>query len=138
MESEELKIFEKIPEGIVLFNEDGSLDYINEVGASWLWGYRKSDELYDAMKDLVNYIACNAQHDPIMVTFKNKQAGGEVKCSISRVNGYVLVVLGKDLDDKPRSFGIPSPVGVIRDKLCLMSTVYVGGGSFKVRDNHMV
>ena len=138
MEAEELKIFEKMPEGIILFNEDGSLDYVSEVGACWLWGYRNADELYDAMKDLVNYIASNVQHDPIMATFKNKQAGGEVKCSISRVNGYVLVVLGKDLDDNPRSFGVPSPVGVIRDKLCLMSTVYVGGGSFKARDCHII
>ena len=138
MESEELKIFEKMPEGIILFNEDGSLDYVNKVGAYWLWGYRKSDELYVVMKDLVNYIACNAQHDPIMVTFKNKQAGGEVKCSISWVNGYVLAVLGKDLDDKPRSFGVPSPVGVIRDKLYLMNTVYVGGEYFKGKANHII
>ena len=94
--------------------------------------------MYDAMNDLVNYIICNAQHDPIMVTFKNKQACGEVKCSISRVNGYVLVVLGKDLDDKPRSFCIPSPIGVIRDKLCLMSSVYVGGATFKANDNYII
>ena len=138
MESEELKIFEKMLEGIIIFNYDGSLDYINESGANWLWGCSHYDDLYDAIKYLVHRVNCNAQCDPIMAKFKSKLNDREIKCSVSKVNDYVLVVLGKYLDDKRRSFGVPSPVGVIRDKLCLMSAVYVGGGFFKARDCHII
>lgn len=127
MQTAELKTFENMSEGVVLFNEDGTFDYINEVGANWLWGHREDDSLYNKLAGIVNSIICNAQHLPIMITFKSVPDNCVIKCSVSWINGHILVVLGKSLDDKPRGFGIGSALDMIRDKLYVMNSVYVGG-----------
>lgn len=127
METENLKEFERLSEGVILFNEDGTFDYANKVACNLLLADEKNKYLYKTIVGLVNKIICESRNDPIMVTLINVQSGRKVKCSISTVNGYFLVVLGKNIDDRPRGFGVPSPVGLIRDLLGLMTTVYVGG-----------
>ncbi len=127
MLTEELKIFESMSEGIVLFNEDGTFDYTNEAGANWLWGFRDDDALYGKLVTVIGKIVAHPQRHPVMFKLKNVPEIGEIHCAIFRVNCHILVVLDKHLDNKSPGFGVVSPLAGIRERLQLMSTVYVGG-----------
>lgn len=127
MQTSELKTFEKMEEGVVLFNSDGSFNYINKAGADLLWSQCRDDRLYEELKVIVNNLVCGAPHPSAINTLKNASGSSEIKCSASIINGHVLAVIGKQLDDRQRGFGLGSALDRIRNKLYTMSSVYVGG-----------
>ena len=137
MQSAELKTFENMSEGIVIFNEDGSFDYINEVAAEWLWGHREDDVRYDLLAGIVRSVINDASHRAVMVTLKVVVDSCEIKCAVSIINGHILVVLDKSLDSKARGFGMPSPLEKIREKLHFMNSVYVGGRPVMEQDDQL-
>lgn len=127
MQTSELKAFEKMKEGVVLFNGDGTFNYINQVAADLLWGHDEDDGLYKELEVIVSNLVLSAPHPSNINTLKNVPGNSEVKCSVSMINGYVLAVIGKQLDDRQRGFGLGSALDRIKNKLYVMSSVYVGG-----------
>lgn len=127
MQTSELKAFEKMEEGVVLFNGDGSFNYINQAGADLLWSQGEDDCLYRELKVLVRNLVFSAPHPSNITTIKNASGKSDIKCSVSMINGHILAVIGRQLDDRQRGFGLGSALDTIRNKLYVMSSVYVGG-----------
>lgn len=127
MQTAELKAFEKMEEGVALFNDDGTFDYINEAGADLLWSHNNDDSLYGELEDIVSSLISNVQHRPNEKILKNAADDCDIKCSVSMVNGHILVVLVKSFDGELCNSRYGSALDMIRNKLYVMSSVYVGG-----------
>ena len=86
----EQRVKESLSKGVVLFDAEGELDYINSTAANMLWREQSDDTLYDQLTRRVSRVfEINASRKGNPPEFYMKSGDGDcrIKCSIKRVLG---------------------------------------------------
>ena len=126
MHSDELKDFEQVSGGVVLFNEDGSFDYVNKIGAEYLWGYEEDQGLFQELIEVVQFVVSCGRKQPVIATLGTSSFGDEIRCAVSIVSGHVLVVLGSNAK-RSNTGKVINELDAVGDNLYLLNSVYVDG-----------
>ena len=124
MQSDEYQDFTQTSGGVVLFNEDGSFDYVNKIGAEYLWGYEEDEGLFQELIEVVQFVVSCGRDQPVIATLGTSSQGDEIRCAVSIVSGHVLVVLGSNASSNRNGSREMDAVG---DKLYLLNSVYMDG-----------
>ena len=130
MQTDNLTDFDQTSGGVVLFNEDGSFDYVNKIGAEYLWGYEADQGLFQELIEVVQFVVSCGRQQPVIATLGTSSHGDEIRCAVSIVSGHVLVVLGSNA--RSRSTGVNQRLDPVSDKLYLLNSVYVDGSPVMV------
>ena len=124
MQSDEYQDFTQTSGGVVLFNEDGSFDYVNKIGAEYLWGYEEDEGLFQELIEVVQFVVSCGRDQPVIATLGTSSQGDEIRCAVSIESGHVLVVLGSNASSNRNGSREMDAVG---DKLYLLNSVYMDG-----------